>query len=116
MADILKNVEISDLIVVNVFKGKPMPGDPNPLMVTVDPIDSTKKVQFDSSALTVLNARLTEKVRGSDVTNPNTIQYIKEFATKMAAEFYRNGLLEIVDIPEAKDDPYEEAKKLFRRK
>lgn len=116
MPNILANVDVSDLIVVNVFKGQPNPLDPNPFVVTVDSIDSTKKVQFDSSALTVLNNRLTEKVRGSDSTNPNTVQYIKEFVTKMASEFYKNGLLEIVDVPDAPEDPYAEAKKMFKRK
>lgn len=113
--NILKNVDIADLIVVNVYKGKPQIGDPNPFVVAVDPIDQTKKVVFDEGSLKVLNARLTEKLKGADSTNPNTVQYLKEFATKMVSEFYRNGLLEIVEIPDSPEDPYEAAKKAIRR-
>ena len=116
MANILKNVDISDLIVVSVFKGKPTKGDSNPFVVTVDPIDSTKKGVFDESSLSVLNSRLTEKVRGSDSTNPNTVQYIKEFATLIVSEFYSNVLLEIVDFPDSPCDPYEEANKLLTKR
>jgi hypothetical protein len=116
MANILKNVDIADLVVVNVFKGQPTPLDKNPFVVTVDPIDQTKKVQFDSSALAVLNTKLTEKVKGANAQDPNTVGYMKEFVTKMVSEFYRNGLIEIVDVPEAAEDPYAEAKKLISRK
>jgi hypothetical protein len=116
MANILTNVDITDLVVINVFKGQASKQDPNPLVVTVDPIDNTKKVQFDTSALTVLNNRLNEKVRGANSKDPNTVGWIKEFVTKMISEFYRNGLIEIVDIPDTPDDPYAEAKKLIKRK
>jgi hypothetical protein len=115
MSNILKNVDIADLIVVNVYKGKPQVGDPNPFIVAVDPIDQTKKVVFDESSLKVLNARLTEKLKDADSTNPNTVQYIKEFATKMVSEFYKNGLLEIVDIPDSPEDPYELAKRAIQK-
>lgn len=116
MVNILKNVEISDLIVVNVFKGKPSKLDPNPFVVTVDPIDQAKKVTFDSSALKVLNDRLSEKIKGANSTDPKTVQYMKEFVTKMVSEFYRNGLLEIVDVPDSPEDPYEQAKRAISRK
>lgn len=116
MANILKNVDIADLIVVNVFKGTPTPHDKNPFVVAVDPIDQTKKVVFDSSALKVLNAKITDKVRGADSRDPNTIGYIKEFVTKMVSEFYRNGLVEITEVPDSPEDPYEEAKKMIQRK
>jgi hypothetical protein len=115
MVNILTNVDLSDLVVVNVYKGTPTLQDPNPFVVAIDPIDSTKKVVFDSSALKTLNNRLTEKLAGADSTNPNTIQYIKEFVTKMASEFYKNGLLVLEDIPDSPDDPYQEAKKMFRK-
>lgn len=116
MVNILTNVDISDLITVNVYKGNPLPGDPCPLTVTVDPIDQTKRVVFDTDALKTMNAKLTEKIRGSDPKNPNTAQYIKEYVTKMVSGFYKNGLLIIEDMPEAPDDPYKEAKAQFKRK
>lgn len=115
MTNILKNVDISDLVVVNVFKGTPSPQDKNPFVVTVDPIDQTKKVAFDTSALKVLNTRLNDKIRGANSQDPNTVGYIKEFVTKMVSEFYRNGLIEIVDLDEAPEDHYADAKKMHRK-
>lgn len=116
MANILANVDILDLVVINVFKGTPTLQDPSPFVVTVDPLDQTKKVVFDPSALKVLNDKLTEKIAGSDAKDLNTVGFIKEFAGKMISGLYKNGLVIIEDIPDAVDDPYAEAKKQFRRK
>lgn len=115
MANILKHVDILDLVVVNIFKGKASLHDPNPIVVSVDPIDPAKRVVFDPDALKVLNDKLTEKIRGSDSTNPNTIQYVKEFAGKMISALYKNGLVIIEDMPEAADDPYAAARKMHKR-
>lgn len=111
--NILKHVDILDLVVINIFKGKPTLHDPNPYVVAIDPIDATKRVVFDTDALKVLNAKLTEKIRGTDSTQPNTIQFIKEFAGKMLSGLYRNGLVAIEDLPPAKEDHYAEARKQF---
>lgn len=115
MANILKHVDILDLIVVNLFKGKPSLHDPNPIVVSVDPIDPSKRVVFDPDALRVLNDKLTEKIKGSDSSNPNTIQYVKEFASKMISALYKNGLVIIEDIPEAAEDPYAAARKMHQK-
>lgn len=115
MANPLKHVDILDLVVVNIFKGKPSLQDPNPIVVAIDPIDPEKRVVFDPDALKVLNNKLTEKIRGSDSTNPNTIQYVKEFAGKMVSALYKNGLVLIEDIPDAAEDPYAAARKMHKR-
>lgn len=115
MTNILKHVDILDLVTITVFRGKPTPGDLNPLVVTLDPIDVSKRLEWDTDALKVLNKKLSDKMKDSDVHNPNTITYIKEFAGKMLSELYKNGLVIISDIPDAPEDPYQAAKKAIQK-
>lgn len=114
MANILKHVDLLDLITVNIFRGQATVGDPNPYVISVVPLDQTKRVVFDADALKALNNKLTEKIHGKNPSDPNTISYMKEFASRMISELYRNGLVLLEDIPDAKDDPYEQARKMFK--
>ena len=114
--NLLNNVDILDLVVVNVFKGQPSREDPFPLIISIDPLEQNKRFVIDTSAQEVLNNKLTEKLKDADPRNPNTISYAKEFIGKMITELHRSGLCLIEDIPEAKDDPYSEVRKLFKKK
>lgn len=115
MANPLKHVDIIDLVVINIYRGPSIPGDPNPLTVDIAPIDPTKRLIWDTDSLKTLNRKLTEKLAGTELTNPNTIQYVKQFTGTMLSELYRNGLVLFEDLPESPDDPYAEAKRQFRK-
>jgi len=113
--NIMKNIDLLDLVVVNVFKGVPSREDPFPLVISIDPLEQHKRFVIDSSAQEMLNNKLTQKLRGSDPRNPNTITYAKEFVSKMISELHRSGLCFLEDIPDAKDDPYSDLRKLLKR-
>jgi hypothetical protein len=115
MANLLKHVDILDLVTINIFKGPVSKEDPNPLVVSIDPLDRSQRVVFDDGALKVMNEKLTEKLADKDARDSNTIEYLKEFVGRFVSELYRNGLCLIEDIPEGNADPYAEAKKLFRK-
>jgi hypothetical protein len=112
--DVLKHVSILDLLVVNVFRGMPSKEDPYPLAISIDPLEQTKRFVIDESAQKVLNQKLTEKLQGSDPRNPNTIEYAKEFVSKMLEELHRSGLCLIEDMPEASEDPYDFVRKKYK--
>lgn len=112
--DILKSVDILDLIKVKVYKSKPTSEDPSPVRVVIETIEKTKKVIFDESALDILNKKLSERVATMSYYDPKTLGYIEEFAGRMVSELYRHGLVELEDIPEASGDPYGEVKKHFK--
>lgn len=112
--NVLKHVDILDLVVVNIFKGLASKEDPYPLVISIDPLEADRRFVIDSDAQKVLNDKLSEKLKDADPRNPNVIQYAKEFIGKMISELHRSGLCFIEDMPEAKDDPYADAKKLFK--
>ena len=112
---ILKNVDILDLTRTHIYMGHTSKEDPLPYKVFIEALDPTKKVVFDESALQILNNKVTERVQQFDNgRDPRVVNYIKEFVGRMLTELYRNGLVELEDIPEGSDDPYMEVKKQFK--
>jgi hypothetical protein len=114
MVNPLKHVDIIDLVTINIYRGPSVPGDVNPLTVDISPIDPTKRLIWDTDAIKTLNTKLTEKIAGTELNHPNTVQYITQFAGSMLSELYRNGLVLFEDLPDSPDDPYAEAKRQYR--
>ena len=113
---ILDKVDIKDLIRIHVFMGQPTKEDPLPYRVMVEPIQKTKHIIWDESALATFNAIVTEKCQQfDDGRDPRVIDYIKEFTERMMSELHRNGLIVLEDIPEGSDDPYATVKKYANR-
>lgn len=108
--DVMKNVDILELVVINIFE--PHPGQ---IQVAVTPLDKTKKIVFDETALKKFNEIITEKCQEMDMNSkdPKTREYIKEFVSKMTGELHRNGLVEICDIGEVVNDPYQDLRKQY---
>lgn len=106
--DIMKNVQFSDLVRIEVFEITP-----RNFSVNFDCIDKYKKVVFDEGSLKVFNNKLTEKCRQMVSSDPKTRIYISEFAARLSDELYRNGLCEIVDVGEAKEDFYADLRKQY---
>lgn len=104
--DILKNVDFLDLVRIHVYKGQPVPGDPFPYRIEFECVDPTKRVVFDAHEFSKMNVILTEKAQQFHPADPRFKGYIEEFCARLASELYRNGLCELEDIPEGKEDPY----------
>jgi hypothetical protein len=104
----MKNIEFLDLVNIVVTRGIPTAIDPCPVIVSFDPIDKEKNIVFDEDALKTMNNKITERMikMGLNVRDPNVFEYIKEFAGRLAAELYRNGLIEFEDVKDAPEDPY----------
>lgn len=112
---ILKNVDILDLTRIHIYLGQPTREDPLPYKVFIEAVDQTKKVVFDEDALKILNQKITDRVQQfDDGRDPRVVDYVKEFVGRMLTELYRNGLVELEDIPEGSDDPYAEVKKQLK--
>lgn len=110
--DIIKHVDILELIRIHVFRGEPSRKDPLPYMVEIEPLDKTKKIVFDEKALEVLNRKLTEKAQTfEDGRDPRIKDYIQEFVGRMVSELARNGLVGLEDIGDAPEDPYAHIRK-----
>jgi hypothetical protein len=104
---ILKNVDISELIRIHVFRDKPTPQDKMPYRVVVESLEKDKRVVFDPDALKVLNQKVTENAqRFDDGRDPRVAEYIKEFISKMISELHRNGLVVLENIPDGPEDHY----------
>jgi hypothetical protein len=110
--DILKNVDILELVRIYVYPGEPTREDPMPYRVEIQSIDPKKKVVFDEKALSVLNHRLTERAQEfDDGRDPRVVDYIKEFVGRMLSELSRNGLVVLDDISDEPEDPYAAVRK-----
>lgn len=104
--DILKNVEFLDLVRIHVYKGQATREDPFPFRVEFECLDKNKRVVFDASEFTRMNLILTEKSQQFHPADPRLKGYIEEFCGRLASELYRNGLCELEEVPEGKEDPY----------
>ncbi len=110
-------VDILDLISVTVVRLPPAsPQDLAPISVELIPHEEGKQVVVDETALATLNANLSEKAKQLelDPRNPQTFSYLQEFVGRMVSELYRNGLVELEDVPEGADDPYHKVRKWTR--
>ena len=106
--NIMKNVQFSDLVRIDIFEVQP-----RNFVVNLECIDKTKKVIFDTDSLKVFNHKLTEKCQQMVADDPKTRLYIEEFTARMVNELYRNGLVGLEDIGEAKEDYYADLRKQF---
>lgn len=102
----MKNKATKYVDPADLLKAKVIQLAPGHLSVVFECVEPDKKVVFDSSALKVLNEKITEKVAGMKYTDPKVVMYIEEFAMKSAVALYKNGLCALEEIPDAKDDPY----------
>jgi len=111
--EVMKNVDILDLVEIVVYQGTPTRENPCPLLVHFEPNDKNKNIVFDPQALKTLNENITDRVREMSLSlnDPNTIPYIKEFVGRMVSEMHRNGVVVLDDIGEASDDPYASVRK-----
>jgi hypothetical protein len=113
--DILKHVELLDKVRIHIYRGQPTKDDLCPFRIEFECLDASKKLVFDESALATMNQKLTEKAREFNPNDPRFAKYLEEFSGRFTNELYRNGLVEIVDIPDAKEDPYTAVRKQFSR-
>lgn len=99
--DIMKSVELSDLgnIEVAVFPQ-------GHITINFVPLDKTKKLVFDTSALKTLNEKATDLARGKDASDPKVKQFIAEYVHRMIIALHKNGLCELVPITEGPEDWY----------
>ncbi len=107
--DIMKHVDILDQ--VKVIVTQPMPGH---FAIDFEPHDRTKQVIIDSKAKMVMDQKISEKTVGRPAKDPNTLEYIKEFAGKLLSELFRVQLAALETIPDAPKDPYQDIKSKFR--
>ena len=90
--DILKRVNLSSLVEVQILQGAP-----GEISVFFEPIDVTKNVVVDEEALASLNEILEKKIVGLSVSNPNAYGYIKEFCAKWLDEMSAQNLAQLID-------------------
>lgn len=106
------------MVVINIFPGEPSKEDPKPLMVDIQPLDTNKRVVFDTTAKNTFNSKLTEKARSSglNASDPKLLDYIKEFTGRLISELYKHDLIALEDIPEASDDPYKVIRNQYKNR
>jgi flagella basal body P-ring formation protein FlgA len=104
--DIMKHVSILDQIRIFVFQNTP-----ENFEVTFECLDETKNVVVDQKALKELNGQITERTKNLSAKDPRSAKYIEEFVARMLEALHKNGLVEIVDITENKQDPYADLRK-----
>jgi hypothetical protein len=112
MANILKHVDVSDLINIKIVR--PNVKRPDLILVDITAIEKGKRVVIDETALQKFNQIITEKAGQFSARDPKASDYIKEFAHKMCSGWHRSGLLIIEDIPEAIEDHYAEMRKKYK--
>ena len=111
MSNILKHVDIADLININVVV--PNITRPDVIQVDITALEEGKHVVIDTDALDTFNCILVEKCQQFDnARDPKVKEYIKEFTHRMCQEWDSAGLIVIEDIPEAVDDPYAHLRRL----
>jgi len=113
---VMTHVDILDLVKINVFKGTPTPIDPNPIRISIDPIDRNKNLVFDDGALNVLNRKMAEFVieRGLSIKEETTFRYVEEFVGRMLSELHKNGLVLLEEAPDAPEDPYKDVRSQYK--
>lgn len=110
-------IDILDLVNVTVVRLPPKgPQDLAPMSIEIIPHEENKMVIIDEKAMEVLNSKLTERSAQLqlDPRNPQTFSYLQEFVGRMISELYRNGLLELENVPDAVSDQYAKVRKWTR--
>jgi len=108
---LLKNIDILDLIRIHVYKERPRKNDAAPIGVNIECVEKGKKIVFDEKSLKALNEQATIQAAKFDIRDQNVLNYVEEFVARMVSAFHKNGLVEIVDIPDSPDDPYANIRK-----
>lgn len=113
MSDILKHVEINDLIDIQVFT--PNVYKPGDIQVSIEAVEKGKQVIIDVDAARILGEVLKERANNNfeNVRDPKMKKDMEEFVARMCVEWHKNGLLVIENVPDAQE-PYEEAKKAIK--
>ncbi len=107
--NIMKRVDILDQVKVMVTQ--PMPGN---FAVSFEPYDRKQHVVIDEKAKAVMDEKITEKAKALVAKDPNTKEFIREFAGRLLSELYRVELAILEDVPESPTDPYADIRKKYR--
>ncbi len=107
--DIMGKIDILDLVSINVTVDRF-----GHLFIDIACIEEGKQVVLSEEISRALGEKATEVALGKSKNDENVIGYIKEYTGKMLSEAYKNGLVEIEDIPDAKEDPYKKFRKVDR--
>lgn len=115
MKNILKNVEINELIQIDVFN--PVVWSPGQIEVSLQAVEKGKRVVVDPDAMETLGVVLKERANDKfeSARDPKMKKDMEEFVARMCIEWHKNGMLIIEEIPDAPSDPYEEAKKAVEK-
>ena len=115
MVNILKNVEINELINIDVFN--PNIYNTGAFEVNIEAVEKGKRVVIDTASMQKLGHILKERANKNfeSVRDPKMKKDMEEFVARMCIEWHKHGLLIIEDIPEAPSDPYEEAKAMVKK-
>jgi hypothetical protein len=108
---VMSHVNIAELVSVTAIR-MPCTGH---FSVDVIPLDATKRIVFDESALKTMNDTISEKAAQFDARDPKAPKYIEEFVSRLLPEFDRLGLVMIEDIGEAPSDPYKSIREKFKK-
>lgn len=109
-AQIMKHVDILELIRVHVFR---VPNTAR-FEVEIESIDKNKNVVFDEDALRIMNQKITEKAAQFEARDPRAKHYIEEYVARLTGELHRNGLMELEEVPDEASDPYADLRKRYR--
>jgi len=115
MVNILKNVEINELLQIDIFNSNVY--SPGQLEISIESVEKDKRVVIDEDASKKLCEILKHRAntKFENVRDPKMKKDMEEFVARMCIEWHKNGLLIIEDIPEAPSDPYEEAKQMVKK-
>ena len=115
MVNILKNVEINELINIDVFN--PNIYSAGQLEISITAVEKGKRVIIDTGATQKLAHILKERANSKfeSARDPKMKKDMEEFIARMCIEWHKHGLLVIEDVPDAPSDPYEEAKALMKK-
>src|SRR3990167_10752782 len=108
--DILKNVDILDLINISVEKGQLQ--NLGKLNVNITPIDNTKQFFIDEKVKKTLEEEVCKRSGGLPISDTKTLIFVEEFVAKMISELYRHDLCGLENIPEPNEDPYKDLRKI----
>lgn len=115
MVNILKNVEINELLRIEVFNTNIY--DHGQIEINLEAVEKGKRVIIDEDASKKLGEILRDRANDKfdNTRDPKMKKDMEEFVARMCVEWHKNGLLIIEDIPDAPSDPYEEAKEVVKR-
>lgn len=108
--EILKHVDILDLIRVHVLPERFYDRHTGKFTVLLESVDPHKQVVIDEKASATLNEEVVKRASTFEARDPRAAKFIEEFVSRMVSELYRNGLVVLEDVQDAPSDPYQAAK------